>query len=202
MNNSSVLVFVDLDVKKIAFSIIFWGSKQKKKMLVNFSPRCWKRLVSSFFTIFDESRCQYKLLYLFFKLHRFSCFVLKTHPVPFEFIQSLSLVYFFLRVPYCLYVLIGVSGHFTPKTFHPRTFHPGTFHPKDISPRRHFTPRTFHPTDISPHVRFTPLFEKRIQWAKRNEKKEQLLRNWCVNNRTNSIKGLDLKAALHFLNAY
>ena len=70
-----------------------------------------------------------------------------------------------------------VSGHFTPKTFHPRTFHPGTFHPKDISPRRHFTPRTFHPTDISRHVRFTPLFEKRIQRAKRNEKKEQLLRN-------------------------
>ena len=89
--------------------------------------------------------------------------------------------------------------HFTPRTFHPtyvsphvrftpRTFHPTyvsphvrftprTFHPTDISPHGHFTPRTFHPTDISPHGHFTPLFEKRIQWVKRNEKKKQLLRN-------------------------
>ena len=83
---------------------------------------------------------------------------------------------------------------------------------QDISPRRHFTPghftpihftpKTFHPQDISTLGHFRPLFEKRIQWIKRNKKKEQLLRNWCVNNRTNSIKGLDLKAALHFLNAY
>ena len=82
------------------------------------------------------------------------------------------------------------------------TFHPENFHHNDISLRRHFTPRTFHPRDISPNGHSTPLFERRIQWVKLNKKKEQLLRNWCVSDRTNSIKGLDLKAAPHFLNAF
>ena len=83
-----------------------------------------------------------------------------------------------------------------------RTFHPKNISPQNISPQRHFTLRTFNPSDISPHGHFTPLFKKRIQRVKRNKKIEQLLRNWCVNNRTKSIKGLDLKATLHFLNAY
>ena len=84
---------------------------------------------------------------------------------------------------------------FHPEDISPQDILPGTFHSKDISPRRHFTPRTFHPTDISPHF-FTN------EYKSSGIKKEQILRNWCVNIRTNSIKGLDLKAAFHILNAY
>ena len=72
---------------------------------------------------------------------------------------------------------MGVSGHFTPKTFHP-----GTFHPNDISPLGNLNPRKFHPPEIPPQEHFNPFFEKRIQRV--NWKKEPLLCKWCVNNRT------------------
>ena len=60
----------------------------------------------------------------------------------------------------------SVSGHFTPGQFTPVHFTPRKFHPSGISPHGHFTPQAFHL-----HGNFTPLFEKRIQWVKRNKEK-------------------------------